>query len=398
MTPEADVEPHRALLPADSSRLRIALVHQAEARSARTWSGTTLSMFDALNKHVGQVIDLSPYRGSRLSARVLGAALGTFTRKRWSTAHEPMLARRIGAYFTKLLRRDRYDVVFAPAGSTAIAWLETDLPIVYFSDATWRLLEGYYECYTNLLRRYRMSGEEIEQRAIRKARLCLFSSQWAADSAIAHYGAPPERVGVIPFGPNLAVPPTRDQALRPRTGGRVALLLCGVSYENKGGPIARQTLIRLLELGVDATLTIVGCDVPARDAHPRLRAYPFLDKRVPAQRETFERIWREADIFILPTRFDATPIVLCEAAAHGIPSFASDTGGLASVVRDGVTGFLLPYHDDGSGYAAAIAKLLGDHEAYRRMRLASRDEYEQRLNWDAWGETIGPWIRSLFPR
>ena len=44
---------------------------------------------------------------------------------------------------------------------------------------------------------------------------------------------------------------------------------------------------------------------------------------------------------------------------------------------------------------AAIAQLLADPAVLTRMRAASRDAYETRLNWDAWGAAAGDAVRAV---
>jgi glycosyltransferase involved in cell wall biosynthesis len=86
--------------------------------------------------------------------------------------------------------------------------------------------------------------------------------------------------------------------------------------------------------------------------------------------------------------------VFCEAAAYGIPVFATRTGGVPSLVRDGVNGFTLPPEARGREYASRIAELFAAPERYRRMTRDSRDEFENRLNWDSWGRRVSSLIEQ----
>jgi len=51
------------------------------------------------------------------------------------------------------------------------------------------------------------------------------------------------------------------------------------------------------------------------------------------------------DVFALPSRYEALPYVLLEAAARGLPIVMTDTGGAGSVVQDRVNGFVVPQGD-----------------------------------------------------
>ena len=60
------------------------------------------------------------------------------------------------------------------------------------------------------------------------------------------------------------------------------------------------------------------------------------------------------------------------------------TGGTATMVRDGFNGYCLPADAPPEQYAERIIGLLRSPEQYRALCVSSRDEYESRLNWDAW--------------
>ncbi|MDQ2101620.1 glycosyltransferase [Azospirillum isscasi] len=78
-----------------------------------------------------------------------------------------------------------------------------------------------------------------------------------------------------------------------------------------------------------------------------------------------------ADLMVWPAVNEAYGMALLEAQAAGLPVVAGRTGGVPDVVRDGVTG-LLPPVGDADAFAAAVARLLGDHEMRRRFGEAAR--------------------------
>src|SRR5207248_2243957 len=92
------------------------------------------------------------------------------------------------------------------------------------------------------------------------------------------------------------------------------------------------------------------------------------------------------DFLLVPTRADCAPIVFGEADAFGLPVITTNTGGVSEIVRDGENGFLLPYGTRGVDYAEVIARIYSDDERYAELVQASRAAFEDRLNWDAWGD------------
>ncbi|MEA2503890.1 MAG: hypothetical protein QOG36_933 [Actinomycetota bacterium] len=78
------------------------------------------------------------------------------------------------------------------------------------------------------------------------------------------------------------------------------------------------------------------------------------------------------DVVVLTSRNEGTPVALIEAGAAGRPVVATDVGGVAEVVRDGASGFVVP-PGDAAALAARVGTLLDDPAAGRAMGLAGRE-------------------------
>ena len=173
------------------------------------------------------------------------------------------------------------------------------------------------------------------------------------------------------------------------------MLLLGVDWERKGGPIAYVDGERVRARGLDATLTVCGCTPPEAFRAPWLRVVPRLDKNDPAQQRELSRLLLEANFLLLPARQECYGIVFCEASAHGTPSLAADTGGIGGAVAGGRSGVLLPSEAGAEQYAATIASLFADRERYRALVESSRAHYEDCVNWDRWGQRVGGIIDAV---
>lgn len=381
-----------------ADKLTVAFLHQIDPRfKSSSWVGTLGYFKEQCERHIGSVVDLGLAPINVFPYRVARKLIRKITGKGYSFHHDPQLARRYGAYYTELLRGKKYDMIFAAGAAHLVPYLETDIPIIYESDATWHVARNYYTDYTNMIDRCFHGGDELEQRSIERASVLIYLSEWAAESAIRDYGADPAKVFVIPPGANLSNPPGRDEVLPRRIGAPIRLLLVGVSWEIKGGDIALETLVRLLEMGYDAELTVVGCEAPAGVSHPKMRVIPFLNRTIPEERELFLSLWRQADIFLFPTRCEAAGIVCCEANAYGLPAIAARTGGVPTLVRDGINGYTLPHEARGDRYAEVIATLAADPERYADLCRTSREEFETRLNWNRWGERLAEVVAERLP-
>lgn len=79
----------------------------------------------------------------------------------------------------------------------------------------------------------------------------------------------------------------------------------------------------------------------------------------------------DADLVVLSSRNEGTPVALIEAAACGRAVVATDVGGVRSVVADGEHGLLVPPEDAGA-FADSVADLLADPDRRRAMGRAAR--------------------------
>jgi glycosyltransferase involved in cell wall biosynthesis len=281
------------------------------------------------------------------------------------------------------------DWLFAPYASAELAHLETNKPIVYYSDTTFRSICDYYPDFAGLSEWSRRAGDALEHGAIERSSIACFASEWAAESAVGDYGAPAEKVHVLPMSANLIDPPLRESLRFRRFDGPVRLLFVAVDWQRKGGQVAFDTLTALLRMGVDAELTIVGSLAPAEVLqHKCVRSLGFVSKGTPSGKSVLEQLFRDADFLVLPTRAECFGCVLVEAAAFALPSLATDTGGVRTALAGGATGFLLPMDATGEDYANRIADVVSDPARYDALRTCARDVYETRLAWPAWADRV----------
>ncbi len=379
--------------------MRIGIVTASDASDPRSWSGTHYFSSKALCEHVGETVHIGPIQPlSVLFNRVESRTRKFLSVKDILTKQSIRVARDNARIVRKLINQKKPDILFAPAGSALIAYLETSLPILYSSDATARLMFEYYPEFTEVSARSIRQADELERRSIARADALMYPSQWAAQSAIEDYHADPRKIHVIPFGANFANAPDRERALTPRPGPAIKLLFVGVNWDRKGGAIAVAALRELLAKGVNAELTVVGCIPPESVDRDRVEIFPFLDKNDPVQAKKLSSIYLTSDLLILPTRNECYGIVFCEAAAHGVPSIATATGGVPDVIRDRVTGFVLPAEADGKEYADRIIATISDKENLATLRKNARDDYEKRLNWEVWASRMKPIVDEVLAK
>jgi len=258
----------------------------------------------------------------------------------------------------------------------------------------------YYESFTGLSRRTLRNGHALEQNALDRCHLALYSSEWAANSALELYRVDPRKVHVVPFGANVSDPPSRDEvmaAIQTRDPERCHLLFVGVDWDRKGGEVAVAAAEMMNRAGKPTDLHVVGC-VPPRRLPDFVRVHGFISKREPAGRQRLADLYASAHFVIGPSDADCSPIAFAESCCYGVPVLAANTGGVGTVVRDGVNGRLLPPGASGDAYARIALGIMEDPDEYRQLALGARREYETRLNWDAAGARVRQLITALIVR
>jgi glycosyltransferase involved in cell wall biosynthesis len=194
---------------------------------------------------------------------------------------------------------------------------------------------------------------------------------------ISNEGIPGRRVGVLYNGIDVdAFAAAGDRASARREMGVaptefVLLQVARLDYL-KDHATAIRTLARVLSRAPQARLILVG-DGPERPAvEAQVRELNIADKvQLLGTRADVARLLHGADAFLLTSTSEGIPLTVIEAMAAGLPVVATNVGGLAEVVADGVTGFLAPAKDD-AALAGHALRLAADAGLRRRMGLAGR--------------------------
>ena len=378
--------------------MRIGYCTITDPHNRRSWSGIHYFMMKAMEKHCGEVIPFGPLNNRLIFlGKIINKVTNLLLNKDFDYIHSPFITKEFARILKKKISKHKCDILFSPVGSQLLADLDTDLPIVYFSDTTFTLMLGYYASFSNLAGISKKWGIEADRRAIGKADILLYSSKWAAESAIADYGAGRDRTHFIPMGANLEAIPSRDDIMshRKKAHDILKILFVGVDWKRKGGDIVFQTMAELNRRGVDTELIVCGCIPPPEIKHERLRVVGFLDKNDPGQASKLQNIYMDSSLFFMPTRNETAGIVFCESAAYGLPAISTLTGGVSTYVEDGINGYLLPVESDFKDYADLIQKIWEDETKYIALCESSRSKHESELNWDSWGKRVAILMGNL---
>jgi len=99
-------------------------------------------------------------------------------------------------------------------------------------------------------------------------------------------------------------------------------------------------------------------------------------------------------VSVLPSLSEGLSNTVLESMAAGVPVVATAVGGNPEMVREGVTGFLVPPRDPGS-LAAGIERILRDPAMARRLGSAGRQSVTERFSLDSMAQKTASLYRAL---
>ncbi|MFX0537509.1 glycosyltransferase family 4 protein [Ornithinimicrobium sp. Y1847] len=307
--------------------------------------------------------------------------------RRFLVGHMSATARRRGKRLTTELAATDVDVVVAVAASQEIAHLGGGVPVIHVSDATFAAVQDFYPLYSSLHRSARRQGESIERRALGRAAFAAMPSEWARSSAVTDYGVPAAKVRVVPFGPRVATTGARRRA---GNSSELRILLVASDWQRKGGEAALTAVSSMVTGGHRVALTVVGDhpDMLPAWACGRGRLYPT----------EMGQLYADHDVLLELATANATGVTLTDAAHAGLPVVAARTGGVATVVEDGVTGFLVTPGEAMVAQAVEALAAMTDPDLRASFSQAARQRAADLLNWDQWADSIVALAREALTR
>jgi len=224
-------------------------------------------------------------------------------------------------------------------------------------------------------RRFRVAVDRITHRLV-KAETCVSESvrRWSIS-----LGIPADKLVTIPNG----VAPELWQVSGGKLKAELQLdddeeiaLFVGRLHHQKGPDVFMEAAKRLCPQRQRLHFVFVG-DGPLAARLQRQANEANLSRQVHFlnRRDDLPDLMADANLLVLPSRWEGMPNVVLEAMAAGKPVVGSSVGGTPEAVVDGETGLLVP-PDDPQALADAVARILDDRELEEAMGRAGRRRVE----------------------
>lgn len=379
--------------------MKIAYTTTFDAQDVHNWSGTPFYMSKYFQENGAKI----EYIGSLKRKLPLNFKLKQFWKKFSSGQREsPRFNITAAKYYSEQtaskLLHSAADIVIAPQ-INPIAYLDSNKPIVLWTDAVYAGLLGFYPSFSNHSASSIQQGNEITRECLHRTALAIFSSDWAAQDAIELYGADKNKIKVVPFGANLQSHPSYEEIkkiIANRARDKVKFLFLGKHWDRKGGDIVFAVTNALHKLGVNVELNFVGCHPPKNIPIPSyIHCHGFISKRTEEGFNKLNNLMLESHFLFLPSRAEAYGIAFCEANAFGLPVITSYLGGIPTVVKDNINGKSFALQADPAVYCDYIKEIMTDFSRYESLALSAYNEFATRLNWRVATNTVKKLIQEL---
>ncbi len=213
---------------------------------------------------------------------------------------------------------------------------------------------------------------------LNRARFVIVLGSGWRDLLISDLHVAQERIAVIFNG----VPRPADAAATESPRGEIVrIVFLGQLGERKGVPdlLAAFQSPRLLARPWTATIAGDGAveEYRAAVAKAGLSDRVILPGWVDSN--AANDLLHRSDIFVLPSHFEAMPIAILEALAHGVPVVATPVGAIPEFLTDGQNAVLVPPGEPDQ-LAEAMARLIDDANERRRLGAAGREIFRDRFD------------------
>lgn len=386
----------KSLSQQGTNYMRIGFISNRDPNDIKSWSGTFYFLFNTLAlRHEMSWVNAKDSIILQLYLKILYFFYKKVLKRNIAPEHTLFYSKVKALSLSRKLRKINFDYLFAPVGCQIFAFLKTNIPIIYLSDANFAAIKDYYPEYTGLPIWNAVHGNILENLALKKSWKIIFCSEWARQSALNSYHTSIRKTSVISLGANL--PNTLLNSIskkRTKINSAINLLFLGVDYNRKGGSIAVKTVKEIINRGHICRLFIVGCSPVATECKNQdIEIIGFLNKHKPEEAEKLKKIIHNSDFLILPTRAECAGIVFCEASAFGLPIVTYDTGGISNYVENNINGYRLPMDADEIQFADKILELY-QPDIYENLKRTSQLKYENELNWTVWLERFSDFINK----
>ena len=215
-------------------------------------------------------------------------------------------------------------------------------------------------------------------------------------------GSLPDRRVIRPMGVDTDKLQRRTPYQPPEHGRPIRIFTCGRLNVVKGHQDLMAATRQLLDQGVDVRVEIAGEDddggtgyrIELEETLKRLRLQDHVKLLGAIDAGEVKDKLEEAHLFVLASWHEPLGVAYMEAMSMGVPTIGTDAGGVAELITDGSTGYLVEPKNPGM-LARTIRSLVGDPDALMRLSEAGRQHIVENFRASLGAEVLVEEIERL---
>lgn len=238
--------------------------------------------------------------------------------------------------------------------------------------------------YKGCVRSVVIKRTELQDEYLRNCAGAFTMGEWLAKDLVERCGLPKEKVHHVGGGINL------DKTLidySKKQGNK--FLFVGRDFVRKGGPLVYKAYKLLQKKHPNFELHVAGpMENPyPNDTDPNYHFYGDCPYKKTAE------LFNLADVFVMPSKFEAYGLVFVEALTFGLPCIGRNAYEMPYLINEGETGYLLK-EETPEQLADLMESAITKPELTKNVR-ARKEEYIVEYSWDKVAERIE---QAMFPK
>ncbi|TKJ25332.1 MAG: hypothetical protein CEE41_04545 [Hadesarchaea archaeon B3_Hades] len=201
-------------------------------------------------------------------------------------------------------------------------------------------------------------------------------------------GVPDHKMEVIPNGVDLSKFNSAVDGLRMRArlglGSEPLVVSATRLVRRKGMHYLVAAFLKVRKGVPDAKLAIAGKGPEAANLRARIKELGIEDSTFmlgALSHGQVAELMAAANVFVLPSIVESSPLTLLEAMAVGVPVVCPRAGGVSEVIEDGINGLMVP-PTNVDALADAITRILSDKQLAKRLRGSGLKIVREKFSWE----------------
>jgi len=315
-------------------KIKVAYITREDPKDKNKWSGIPFNIHKCLKKAGFQVIRIGPITHHYEKILKIIEKVYKFFKIKYDPQRSIVLSQLLAKKILKEIQNREIDLILVH-DCPLVSFLNSKIPLIVWTDLTFDLYhKTYFLNFSKFHKNSIKNGNYLENLTLKKAKLIIYASDYAASSANKKYKISNNLIKVLPFGVDInPLNKKKFTILKKKrivTRKKEAIFLSvGVDWNRKNMHKSIEVIEKLNCINIKSKIIIVGSVPPSGYKIPKyVEIIPFLNKQKKSDKNILHNLYSKSHYFILLSKAEAFGIVINEASCYGLPVITNYIDGL----------------------------------------------------------------------